>query len=187
MKLCHYFISTSELLTIQNIKMPLDSIITKLFINNEFVDSESKETFDTIDPATEEVIATVQRAGSLDVDKAVSSAKTAFSSWRDVSGPARRDLIMKLANLIEENQDFLAEIESKDNGKPVSIARDVDIQLAIKCFKYFAGWADKIQGKTINPENTATMAFTLHEPIGVVGGIIPWNFPILMLTWKLGE
>jgi hypothetical protein len=167
--------------------MTLDTIITKLFINNEFVDSESKQTFDTINPATEEVLATVQRADSQDVDKAVNSAKAAFSKWRDVSGPARRDLILKYANLMQENQQYLAEIESADNGKPVSIARDVDIQLGIKCLKYFAGWADKLHGKTIPVENTASMAFTIHEPIGVVASIIPWNFPILMFVWKIGK
>ena len=87
---------------------------------------------------------------------------------------------------MEENQQFLAEWESKDNGKPVSIARDVDIALGIKHLKYFAGWADKIQGKTIPTENVHTMAMTIHEPVGVVGCIIPWNFPILMMIWKLG-
>jgi len=165
--------------------MALDSVITKLFINNELVDSESKQTFDTINPATEEVFAQVQRGDKADVDKAVNCAKAAFVKWRDVSGPARRDLILKYASLVEENQQFLAEIESKDNGKPVSIARDVDIGLAIKCLRYFAGWADKISGKTIPVENTASMAFTIHEPIGVVGAIIPWNFPLLMFVWKI--
>jgi len=163
----------------------LDTVITKLFINNEFVDSESGETFDTINPATEEVLAKVQRAYSQDVDKAVNAATVAFTKWRDVSGPARRDLLLKYASLLEENQQYVAEIESADNGKPVSIARDVDIQLGIKCLKYFAGWADKIQGKTIPLENTASMAFTIHEPVGVVGGIIPWNFPVLMFIWKI--
>ena len=167
--------------------MTLDSIATKLFINNEFVDSESKQTFDTINPATEEVLAQVQRGDKADVDKAVNCAKAAFAKWRDVSGPARRDLMLKYASLVEENQQFLAEVESKDNGKPVSVARDADIALAIKCLKYFAGWADKIQGKSIPVENTASMAFTIHEPIGIVGGIIPWNFPILMFVWKVGK
>lgn len=145
--------------------MTLDKIITQHFINNEFVDSESKLTFDTIDPATEEVLATVQRGDKADVDKAVSCAKEAFLTWRDVSGPARRDMMLKYSSLVEENKQFLAEIESRDNGKPVSIARDVDIEMAIKCLRYFAGWADKIQGKTISCENTASMAFTIHEPI----------------------
>ena len=163
------------------------TILTKLFINNEFVDSDSGQTFDVINPATEEVIAQVQRGDKADVDKAVKCAKAAFIEWRDVSGPARRDLILKYASLIEENRQFIAEVESKDNGKPVSTARDVDIVLAIKCLRYFAGWADKLQGKTIPVQNTSTMAFTIHEPIGVVAGIVPWNFPLLMFTWKVGK
>lgn len=161
------------------------TIFTKLFINNEFVDSDSGKTFDVVNPATEEVITQVQRGDKTDVDNAVKCAKAAFTKWRDVSGPARRDLILKYANLIEENQQFLAEVECKDNGKPVSIARDVDIAMAVKCLRYFAGWADKIQGKTIPVENTDSMAFTIHEPIGVVAGIIPWNFPLLMFVWKV--
>lgn len=160
------------------------TILTKLFIKNEFVDSDSGQTFDVINPATEEVIAQVQRGDKADVDKAVKCAKAAFAEWRDVSGPDRRDLLLKFASLIEENQQFIAEVECKDNGKPVSVARDVDIAMAIKTVRYYAGWADKIQGKFIPVENTSVMAFTIHEPIGVVAGIIPWNFPLLMFVWK---
>ncbi len=163
----------------------LTSIQTKLFINNEFVDSKDGATFDTIDPSSEQKLASVQRASKDDVDIAVQAATKAFTSWRDVSGPDRRDLLLKLASLMEQNQQFLAEWESKDNGKPVSVARDVDIALGIKHLKYFAGWADKIQGKTIPAENVDTMAMTIHEPVGVVGCIIPWNFPIVMMMWKL--
>lgn len=163
-------------------------IITKHFINNEFVDSVSKQTFQTINPATEEVIASVQSGDEQDIDLAVKAARGAFTKWRDVSGPDRRDLLLKLADLLTQNQQYLAEVESLDSGKPISIARDVDIISAIKHLKYFAGWADKLPvGKTINAENTSTMAFTLHEPIGVVGCIIPWNFPILMFIWKIGK
>lgn len=165
----------------------LNSIITQLFINGDFVDSVSKDTFDTVNPADEKVLATVQRASSEDVDVAVEAATAAFKKWRDVSGPARRDLLLKLADLIEENQQYLAEVESQDNGKPVSTARDVDIGLAIKHFRYYAGWADKIHGKTIPAEDTSSIAMTLHEPVGVVGCIIPWNFPLLMFTWKVGK
>jgi len=166
----------------------LNKIIKKHFINNEFVDSVSKQTFQTINPATEEVIASVQRGDEKDIDLAVKAARGAFTKWCDVSGPDRRDLLLKLADSLAQNQQYLAEIESLDNGKPTSIARDIDIMMAIKHLKYFAGWADKLPaGKTINVENTSAMAFTLHEPIGVVGGIIPWNFPILMFIWKIGK
>lgn len=167
--------------------MKLEKINTKLFINNEFINSLSNETFDTVNPATEEILATIQRATAEDVDKAVKAANDAFRMWRDVSGCLRRDLLLKFSDLIEINQQYLAEIESADNGKPVSIARDVDIKLAIKHVRYFAGWADKLPaGKVIQADNTSTIAMTFHEPIGVVGGIIPWNFPILMFIWKVG-
>jgi acyl-CoA reductase-like NAD-dependent aldehyde dehydrogenase len=165
--------------------MSLNSIKTQLFINNEFVDSKSGESFDTIDPSNEEVLATVQRASKDDVDLAVTAATNAFTTWRNVSGPERRDLLLKLASLIEENQQFLAEWESKDGGKSVTLARNIDIDLSIKNLRYFAGWADKIQGKTVPTENVNTMAMTIHEPVGVVGCIIPWNFPILIMIWKL--
>jgi len=161
--------------------------ITQHFINNEFVNSIDGTTFETIDPSTEKVLAVVQRAKEADVNIAVQAARKAFLKWRDVSGPNRRDLILKLATLMEENAQALAEWESKDNGKPISVARDGDIYLAIQQLRYFAGWADKIQGKTIQTENNAEiMAMTIHEPVGVVGCIIPWNFPITMMSWKLG-
>ena len=107
-------------------------IHTQHFINNEFVDSIKGETFDTIDPATEEVLAKVQRGYAEDIDVAVATAKKAFYSWRDVSGADRRDLLLKLADLIDENKQFLAEWESKDNGKPVSNARGGDIAMTVK-------------------------------------------------------
>jgi aldehyde dehydrogenase (NAD+) len=161
-------------------------LITQHFINNEFVNSIDGDTFETVDPSTEKVLVSVQRAKEADVDVAVQAAKAAFYKWRDVSGPDRRDLLLKLSDLIQANKQCLAEWESKDNGKPVSTARDVDIALSVKHLRYFAGWADKIQGKTIPTEsNASTMAMTIHEPVGVVGCIIPWNFPILMMMWKL--
>jgi len=165
--------------------MDMDGLFTQHFINNEWVNSEDGLTFDTINPATEEKIATVQAASAADVDKAVAAAKSAFFTWRDVSGPERRDLLLRLADLVEQNKQALAEVESMDNGKPVHIARDVDIALAIAHFRYFAGWADKgMTGKTIPCSNVHSCLMTVHEPVGVVGCIIPWNFPILMLTWK---
>ena len=122
--------------------MPV-TLRTQHFINNEWVNSVNGGTLDTINPATEEVLATVQAADKADVDIAVAAAKKAFFSWRDVPGPKRRDLLLKLADLIDENKQELAEWESKDNGKPVSVARDVDVTLAAEHFRYFAGWADK--------------------------------------------
>jgi aldehyde dehydrogenase (NAD+) len=162
---------------------------TKLFINNEFVDSVDGATFETVNPATEQVIATLQAAGKADVDKAVAAARSAFQNkWERTTGSERRDLLNKLADLIEKHADRLAEVESLDNGKPRAIARMADVALTIQHFRYFAGWADKgMCGKTIPLSHSGSadkFAMTVHEPIGVVGCIIPWNFPLLMLAWK---
>jgi len=162
---------------------------TGIFINNEWHKSSDGKTFRTINPANETVIAEVQQAGQKDVDLAVAAASHCFndpdSAWRKLSKSQRRDLMLKLADYIERDADSLAVWESADNGKPIGVARNVDIGLAIKCFRYYAGWADKQQGKTV-PIDGDFFCYTLHEPVGVVGQIIPWNFPILMLAWKLG-
>jgi len=161
---------------------------TQLFINNEWVDSKGKKTFETVNPATEEVIAVVQEASDEDVNDAVNAASEAFKTWRKSDGSLRRDLLIKLAGLVEKHRERLAEVESMDNGKPQHVADGVDIGFVIECFKYYAGWADKIGGKTIKPTQNSgdTFCFTWHEPVGVVGAIIPWNFPLLMQAWKLG-
>jgi len=157
---------------------------TKLLINNEWVDSVSGKTFPTIDPATEKVIAHVAEGDKADVDKAVKAARTAFAIWKKVAASQRGRLINKLADLIEQHADELAILETLDNGKPQTEARHIDIAGAIACFRYYAGWADKIQGKTISADGPV-FAYTKRQPLGVVGQIIPWNFPILMLAWKL--
>lgn len=175
-----------RILPIPIMSLPLQ---TQHFINNEFVDSELKETFQTTNPASEEVIATVQKGGQTDVDRAVKAARDAFKGkWECSPGSQRRDLLWKLADLIDKNADHLAEIESQDNGKPLAVAKAADVALSAQHFRYFAGWADKgMVGKTI-PTSTMSpnhFAMTVHEPIGVVGAIIPWNFPLLMMAWKL--
>jgi len=164
------------------------SLRTQLFINNEWVDSKTGETFDTINPSNEEKIASVQCAGVEDVDLAVQAATEAFKTWRKSDGSTRRDLLLRLADLIEKNRDRLAEVESMDNGKPKHIADSVDIGFVIECFRYYAGFADKVGGKVISPTRgtDSTFCFTWHQPVGVVGQIIPWNFPLLMQAWKLG-
>lgn len=165
-----------------------DKIETRHFINNEFVNSINGKTFTTVNPATEEVIANVQAADADDVDVAVAAANAAFklgSEWREADASYRRDCLLKLADQIEKNREYLAKLESMDNGKPVHVANFVDIHLSIQCLRYYAGWADKIQGKTI-PIDGKFLAYTRHEPVGVCGQIIPWNFPILMLCWKWG-
>jgi len=160
----------------------------QLFINNEWVDAKSGKTFETVNPATEEVIASVQEAGQEDIDAAVKAASDAFKTWKKADGSRRRNLLLKLADLFEANRDRLAEVESLDNGKPAHVANAVDIGFCIECFRYYAGWADKVGGKVIKPtqNSSSIFCFTWHEPVGVVGAIIPWNFPLLMQAWKLG-
>jgi len=161
---------------------------TQIFINNEWVDAESGRTFETKNPATGEVITEVQEGDKLDVEKAVKAARAAFklgSPWRTMDASKRGELLYKLAGLIERDQEYLASLESLDNGKPFTDAYHVDLPLTIKCIRYYAGWADKNHGKTI-PMDGNVLCYTRHEPVGVCGQIIPWNFPLLMQAWKLG-
>jgi len=159
---------------------------TKLLINNRWVSSQSGKTFATINPATGEEICQVAEADAADVDKAVSAARAAFEHgpWRKTMASERGRMLHRLADLIEKHADELARIESLDNGKPVSVAKAVDVAATVGCYRYFAGWADKVHGKTI-PINGDFFCYTRHEPVGVVGQIIPWNFPMLMQAWKL--
>jgi acyl-CoA reductase-like NAD-dependent aldehyde dehydrogenase len=159
---------------------------TKLFINNEFVDAVSGKTFTTLNPCTAEKIVEVAAGDKADVDKAVEAARKAFapgSEWRKTDPSAKGKLIHKFADLIERDRAYLADLESLDNGKPVGDS-DFDIGMAIDCLRYFAGWSDKIHGDTI-PVDGNFMTITRKEPVGVVGSIIPWNYPILMAAWKL--
>src|SRR5262250_855992 len=160
----------------------------KLLINNKWVDAASGKTFPTINPSTGEVITQVAEADAADVDKAVGAARAAFDHgpWRKKLTAAQRGVLMnKLADLIEKHADELAQLESLDNGKPYHVARAADLPLTIACYRYYAGWADKNHGKTI-PVQGKYFCYTKHEPVGVVGQIIPWNFPLLMQAWKWG-
>jgi aldehyde dehydrogenase (NAD+) len=158
----------------------------KLLINGQFRDSVSGKRFPTVNPATAEEICEVAEADAADIDLAVNAARHAFDSgpWRKMPAPQRGKLLNRLADLMEKNLEQLAILEALDNGKPFFTAKAADVPLSIACFRYFAGWADKIQGKTI-PINDDYFCYTRHEPVGVVGQIIPWNFPLLMLAWKL--
>ena len=160
---------------------------TKLLINNRWVDSASGKTFPTVNPTTGEQICQVGEADAADVDKAVAAARTAFNGpWRfKLSAAERGNLLNRLADLIEQNADELARLEALDNGKPYKVAKAADLPMTIACYRYYAGWADKIQGKTI-PISGDYFCYTRLEPVGVVGQIIPWNFPLLMQAWKLG-
>src|ERR1700722_14382333 len=159
---------------------------TKLLINNRWIASESGKTFATINPATGEEICQVAEADAADVNKAVQAARAAFERgpWRKTPASERGRLLQRLADLIEKNADELARLESLDKGKPVSVAKAVDVAATVACYRYFAGWADKVQGKTI-PIDGDYFCYTRLEPVGVVGQIIPWNFPMLMQAWKL--
>eukprot|EP00451_Oxyrrhis_marina_P006815 CAMPEP_0204303510 /NCGR_PEP_ID=MMETSP0468-20130131/83942_1 /ASSEMBLY_ACC=CAM_ASM_000383 /TAXON_ID=2969 /ORGANISM="Oxyrrhis marina" /LENGTH=560 /DNA_ID=CAMNT_0051282823 /DNA_START=145 /DNA_END=1827 /DNA_ORIENTATION=- len=164
---------------------------TRNFVDGEFVKSSSGKTFETVNPATEEVIASVEDSNATDVDAAVAAARRAFadgSEWKTMNASGRRDLMLKLANAIESNKEYLSKLESLDNGKPWkngAYSAQIDLHLVIQCYRYYAGWADKLQGKHI-PVDGEMMCYTRHEPVGVVGQIIPWNFPLLMQAWKLG-
>ena len=158
----------------------------KLLIGNRWIASASGRTFATLNPSTGEEICQVAEADAEDVDKAVRSASAAFEQgpWRKMRASERGRLLHRLADLIESHGDELARLEALDNGKPLSVAKAVDVAKTVACYRYFGGWADKIHGKTI-PIDGDFLCYTRHEPIGVVGQIIPWNFPMLMMAWKL--
>jgi acyl-CoA reductase-like NAD-dependent aldehyde dehydrogenase len=158
----------------------------KLFIDGEFVDSISGKQFETYNPATGEILAHVSEAQTEDVDRAVLAAKKAFEDgpWSRMSAADRGRLMFKLGDLIEENRQELAEIDSLDNGKPINEMLGNDIPNAVGQFQYFAGWTTKIVGQNI-PVSGQYLNYTRHEPVGVVGQIIPWNFPLMMAAWKI--
>ncbi|KAF6792988.1 aldehyde dehydrogenase [Colletotrichum sojae] len=158
---------------------------TGLFINNEWVEGVDKKTFEVINPSTEEVICSVHEATEKDVDIAVAAARKAFEGvWREVTPNQRSIYLIKLADIAEKNSDLLAAVESLDNGKSISMAKG-DVAAVIGCLRYYGGWADKIEGKTIDVAPDM-FHYTRSEPIGVCAQIIPWNFPLLMLAWKIG-
>ncbi|PWA10385.1 betaine-aldehyde dehydrogenase [Pueribacillus theae] len=159
----------------------------KLFINGQWVESVSGKTFETKNPATNEVLANVYEAGKEEVNRAVEAAREAFDNgpWSKINASDRSRLIYKLADLMEKNAEELAQLDTLDNGKPIKETRYVDIPTAIEHFRYFAGWSTKVVGQTI-PVRGNFFNYTRHEPVGVVGQIIPWNFPLLMAAWKLG-
>ncbi|XP_010136883.1 PREDICTED: retinal dehydrogenase 2 isoform X2 [Buceros rhinoceros silvestris] len=160
---------------------------TKIFINNEWQNSESGRIFPVYNPATGEQICEIQEADKVDTDKAVRAARLAFSLgsvWRRMDASERGHLLDKLADLVERDRTILATMESLNSGKPFLQAFYVDLQGVIKTLRYYAGWADKIHGMTI-PVDGDYFTFTRHEPIGVCGQIIPWNFPLLMFAWKI--
>jgi aldehyde dehydrogenase (NAD+) len=160
---------------------------TQLFIGGQWVPSKSGKTFETINPATEEVIAQIAEGDAADVDLAVEAARNALENgpWSKMDARDRGRLIYKLADLLEEELNDLAALETLDNGKPINDSRTIDLPMVIDVLRYYAGYADKIHGQTI-PVRGNYFTYTRREPVGVVGQIIPWNFPMLMVAWKWG-
>ena len=165
----------------------------KMLINGKWVSAKSGKTFPTYDPSTGEVLAKVAEGDKTDIDEAVKAARAAFERgpWRKMTASERGKLMWKLADLLEKNTEEFAQLESLDNGKPVGVARVADVPLAVDNLRYYAGWCTKIEGNTLPLSVPYTpgaryLAYTLREPVGVVGQIIPWNFPLLMAAWKLG-
>jgi len=164
-----------------------------MLINGQWVMAASGKTFPTYNPATGEVLAEIAEGDREDINRAVKAARRAFDSgpWRKLTAAERGRLIWKLSDLLEANRDELAYLETLDNGKPFTVARAADVPLAVDLFRYMAGWTTKIEGNTIPLSVPYTpgakyLAYTLREPVGVVGQVIPWNFPLLMAAWKLG-
>ena len=161
----------------------------KMLINGKWVEAASGKTFPTYNPATGEVLARVAEGDRDDIERAVKAARMAFDTgpWSKMTPSERGRLIWKLADLLEQHLEEFAELEMLDNGKPLKMARIADVPLAVDLFRYMAGWATKIEGNTIPlSAGGKYLAYTVREPVGVVGQIIPWNFPLLMAAWKLG-
>ena len=163
----------------------------KILIGGDWVPAASGETFAVENPAHEKTIATAAYGRGEDVNRAVAAARQAFESgpWRLMNPSERGKLLWRLADAIEARTEEFAQLESLDNGKPLTVARAADVALTVDHFRYYAGWATKVEGETIpinSPDGNAYLDYTLREPVGVVGQIIPWNFPLLMAAWKLG-
>jgi aldehyde dehydrogenase (NAD+) len=157
----------------------------QLFINNEWRDAAGGRTIDVVNPATEEVIAAVASAEQADVDAAVAAARAALEGpWAKMSARERGRLVWKIGERLMENADEIAHLETLHNGKPIFESRHIEVPAAAECFQYYAGWADKIHGETV-PVKGNFLTYTLREPVGVVAAIVPWNFPLLLTSWKV--
>ncbi|KAK9675554.1 hypothetical protein RND81_11G014800 [Saponaria officinalis] len=166
---------------------PVEVNHTKLLINGQFVDAASGKTFHTVDPRTGNVIADVAEGDAEDVNRAVSAARKAFDEgpWPKMTAYERLKILLKFADLVEKHNDVIAALETWDSGKPFEQSAKIEVPMFVHVFRYYAGWADKIHGLTV-PADGPYQVQTLHEPIGVAGQIIPWNFPLLMFAWKVG-
>ena len=160
----------------------------KLLINGQWTDAADSKTFETVNPATGEVLTQIASAGQVDVERAVAAARKAFDdpagAWQKMTAGERGKLLWRIADLIERNIDEVAEIETLDNGKPIFESRYVDVPTVVEVFRFYAGMATKVHGQTINSRPNA-FTYTLREPLGVVAAIVPWNFPLLLASWKI--
>jgi acyl-CoA reductase-like NAD-dependent aldehyde dehydrogenase len=156
----------------------------QLFIDGRFVDAESGETQPTLNPHDNSIIAPVAMAAPADIDKAVAVATRAYPKWSRMPAADRGRILLKLADLIEANAEDLARLESLDTGHPLRDSRNLDVPRTAACFRYFGGMADKFQGETI-PVEAGFLNYTLREPLGVVGQVVPWNFPLMFTSWKM--
>ena len=156
----------------------------QLFINGAFVDAQSGETLATLNPHDNSVIAEVAMAGKADIDKAVAAAQRAFPAWSRMAAADRGRILLKLADLIEANTEELARLESLDTGHPLRDSRALDVPRTAACFRYFGGMADKFQGDVV-PVEAGFLNYLLREPVGVVGQVVPWNFPLMFTSWKM--
>jgi acyl-CoA reductase-like NAD-dependent aldehyde dehydrogenase len=159
-------------------------IRNQLFIDGKFVDALSGETLATLNPHDNSVITHVAMAGKADIDLAVAAAQRAFPTWSRLPAAERGRLLLKLADLIEANAEELARLESLDTGHPLKDSRLLDVPRTAGCYRYFGGMADKFQGETI-PVEAGFLNYTLREPLGVVGQVVPWNFPLMFTSWKM--
>ena len=173
--------SVSEVARAAGLRTP---ICHQLFIGGEFVDAQNGETLATLNPHDNSAIAEVAVAGKADVDRAVDAATAALPAWKRMAAADRGRILLKLADLIEANAEDLARLESLDTGHPLRDSRALDVPRTAACFRYFGGMADKFQGETI-PVEAGFLNYTLREPVGVVGQVVPWNFPLMFTSWKM--
>ncbi|KAF5449852.1 hypothetical protein F2P56_030255, partial [Juglans regia] len=166
---------------------PVEVKHTQLLINGQFVDAASGKSFPTLDPRTGDVIAHVAEGDAEDINRAVAAARKAFDEgpWPKMTAYERQRILLRFADLIEKHNDELAALETWDNGKPYEQSAKLEVPMLTRLMRYYAGWADKIHGLTV-PADGPYHVQTLHEPIGVAGQVIPWNFPLLMFGWKVG-
>ncbi|KAG1328005.1 putative Aldehyde dehydrogenase family 2 member B7, mitochondrial [Cocos nucifera] len=171
----------------EHITPPVDVQHTQLLINGQFVDAASGMTFPTLDPRTGDVIAHVAEGDAEDVNRAVAAARKAFDEgpWPRMTAYERSRILLRFADLMETHNDEIAALETWDNGKPYEQSANIEVPMVTRLMRYYAGWADKIHGLVV-PADGPHHVQVLHEPIGVVGQIIPWNFPLLMFGWKIG-